>query len=343
MKQLGLLVAVLGGLALSWFLTAWVRRYALRSALLDHPNERSSHTVATPRGGGVAIVVSCLAVAAALAAAEMLALRLFAAALVAGGVVAGLGFLDDRYGLAARWRFLGHAAAAAWVVYSLASIPPLTIAGWRLDLPVLGAFLAGVYLVWMINLFNFMDGIDGIASVEGISVALGGALVWWMDGSGSDWVLALVFAGCVAGFLAWNFPPAKIFMGDAGSGFLGLMVALLSLWCGQDAPHLFWAWFILAGCFLVDATTTLVRRVMAGERFYEAHRNHAFQYASRKHRTHKGVTLVVGALNLFWLLPWALAVASQHVDGALGTALAFLPLIVLALRYKAGNRASQEV
>ncbi len=333
--------AVLAPLALAWLLTAWVRRYALASALLDHPNERSSHTVATPRGGGVAIVVSCLAATAALAAAGLLEGRLAAAAIAAGGLVATLGFLDDRYNVAARWRFLGHAAAAAWVVYSLQHIPAVTLAGLPLDLPVLGPLLAGVFIVWMINLFNFMDGIDGIASVEAASVALGGALVWWLAGDGSGWLLALVFACGVLGFLAWNFPPAKIFMGDAGSGFLGLMVALLALWCGQSTPHLFWAWFILSGCFMVDATTTLVRRVMAGERFYQAHRNHAYQYASRRHRTHKGVTLAFGAINMLWLLPWAVAVALQRIDGALATALAFAPLLGLALYYKAGNRAAQ--
>jgi Fuc2NAc and GlcNAc transferase len=289
----------------------------------------------------VAIVVACLAATAALAAAGWLEARLATAAIAAGGLVASLGFLDDRYNVAARWRFLGHAAAAAWVVYSLQRIPAVTVAGLPLDLPVLGPLLAGIFIVWMINLFNFMDGIDGIASVEATSVALGGALVWCLAGDGSGWLLALVFACCVLGFLAWNFPPAKIFMGDAGSGFLGLMVALLSLWCGQSTPHLFWAWFILTGCFMVDATTTLVRRVLAGERFYQAHRNHAYQYASRRHRTHKGVTLAFGLINVAWLLPWAVAVAMQRVDGALATALAFAPLLGLALYYKAGNRAAQ--
>lgn len=336
---LGVTVSV--SFVLSWVLTAWVRRYALASALLDHPNERSSHTVATPRGGGVAIVMSCLAITAVLAVGGFLEPRL-TMALAAGGVVAALGFIDDRHNIAARWRFLGHAVAAAWIVFCLDDIPPVTILGIPLNHAAVGPLLATVYVIWMINLFNFMDGIDGIASVESITVALGGAFVWWLAGSGSGWLLAVVFAFCVAGFLMWNFPPAKIFMGDAGSGFLGLTVALLSLWCSQAAPHLFWAWFILSGCFMVDATTTLLRRVLAGERFYKAHRNHAYQYAARQHGSHRLVTLSVLAINALWLLPWAVVVALQRLDGFVGSSLAFAPLVWLALHYKAGHRAAQE-
>ena len=343
MSPMAVGAAVLIGVSTSAILTAWVRRYALSSQLLDHPNERSSHTIPTPRGGGVAIVLSCLMLAGALGALGLIETRLVFAALGAGALVAMLGFIDDRRSLAARWRFLGHAAAATWIVFCLDRIPPLPVFGVLVDLQFAGPLLTAVYLVWMINLFNFMDGIDGIASVEGITTALGGALVWYLAGSGSGWLLALVFASCVAGFLLWNYPPAKIFMGDAGSGFLGLMVALLTLWSGQATPHLFWAWFILCGCFLVDATTTLLRRVVAGERFYEAHRSHAYQYAARRHGSHKLVTLTVLAINALWLLPWAIAVALQHMDGFVGMSLAFAPLIWLALRYKAGNRAAQEV
>ena len=202
-----------------------------------------------------------------------------------------------------------------------------------------GPPLCGLYLVWMVNLFNFMD---GIASVEAITATLVGALLWWLAGSGTGWLVAVLFAGCVGGFLVWNFPPAKVFMGDAGSGFLGLMVALLSLWCGQASPALFWAWFTLIGCFMVDATTTLVRRVRRGERFHEAHRSHAYQYAARQFGEHRPVTLAVGAINLLWLWPIAVAVALGWLDGVVGVAIAYAPLLWLAFRFKAGDRTAQE-
>ncbi|MGZ5217811.1 MAG: glycosyl transferase, partial [Caldimonas sp.] len=155
--------------------------------------------------------------------------------------------------------------------------------------------------------------------------------------------LAVAFAACVAGFLIWNFPPARIFMGDAGSGFLGCMVATLALWSSHTASHLFWSWFILGGAFMVDATTTLVRRVARGERFNEAHRSHAYQYAARKWGSHKTVAIAFVAITAFWLFPIAVAVALGRLDGMTGVAIAYVPLILLALRYKAGDRAAQEV
>jgi len=117
----------------------------------------------------------------------------------------------------------------------------------------------------------------------------------------------------------------------------------MSLWCGHTTPHLFWSWFILGGTFMVDATTTLVRRVRRGERPHEAHRSHAYQYAARKHGSHKKVALAYGCINIVWLLPIALLVALGMLDGAAGTVIAYAPLVWLAFKYKAGDRAAQEV
>ena len=333
---------LIGALLLSWALTGLVRRYAVSADLLDHPNERSSHAVPTPRGGGVAIVASFLLLVLGLGLAGAIEPRLCFAICGSGLLVATLGFMDDRSSLPARWRFLGHAAAAVWVLWWMGRVPQMPVFGTMVDLSYAGPALCGLYLVWMINLFNFMDGIDGIASVEAITTTLGGALLWWLAGSGTGWFVAVLFASCVGGFLVWNFPPAKIFMGDAGSGFLGLMVALLSLWCGQATPALFWAWFILIGCFMVDATTTLVRRVRRGERFNVAHRCHAYQYASRQYRSHKVVTLAVLAINTVWLTPLAVLVAVRALDGVAAVLIAYAPLLWLALHYKAGDRAAQE-
>ena len=340
LESLFLIVPAAFGLA--WLLTRLVRRYALHTDLLDHPNERSSHTVPTPRGGGVGIVLSFLAIILAVGLLGLIEQRLTISALGSGAMVAALGFVDDRSGLPARWRFLGHLAAAFWVLAWMGPVPPVPLFGLVVDLSYAGPILCTLYLVWMINLFNFMDGIDGIASVEAITTSLGGALLWWLAGSGNGWIAAVVFASCVAGFLVWNFPPAKIFMGDAGSGFLGLLVALLSLWCAQATPVLFWSWFILIGCFMVDATTTLVRRVRRGERFFDAHRAHAYQYASRRAGRHLPVTLACGAINLLWLLPLAALVALGKLDGLTGVLIGYAPLVGLAFHFRAGDSAAQE-
>lgn len=342
MTSTGLSVLLAMTFAASCLLTGAMRWYALRANLLDVPNARSSHTRPTPRGGGVAIVVACLAAVTTWAGSFDPGARQLAAALGGAGLlVAVLGFLDDRRGLSARVRFGGHLAAGLWVLGWLGPLPAIPIFGMPVDLSLAAPLLALLYLTWMVNLFNFMDGIDGIASIEALAVALGGAAIWIIAGPGNGWTAALAFAAAVAGFLVWNFPPARIFMGDAGSGFLGLMVGALSLWCSREVPHLFWSWLILVGCFMVDATTTLVRRVLRGERFFEAHRLHAYQYASRRWGRHRPVSLAFGAVTLVWLWPLALLVALHRLDGTWGLVLAYAPLVAAAFRLKAGDRAAQ--
>ena len=338
----GLLTLVLLGSLASWALTSSVRRYALYSGLVDQPNARSSHAVVTPRGGGVAIVVSYFGLVAVLRVSGSVEPRLVAALLGAGSLVALLGFLDDRFTLPARWRFAGHLAAAAWVLVWLGPLPAVPLFGHIIDFGIAATLLSALYLVWSINLFNFMDGIDGIASLEAIAVSLGGAFVWWLTQPQGDWLLAVAFAACVAGFLVWNFPPARIFMGDAGSGFLGCVIATLALWSSHTAAHLFWSWFILGGCFMVDATMTLVRRVIRGERFNEAHRSHAYQYAARRHGSHKLVSVAFMLVTLLWLLPLAVVVALHRLDGIVAVLVAYAPLVALAWHYKAGDRVGQE-
>lgn len=187
-----------------------------------------------------------------------------------------------------------------------------------LDLGLLGSVLAAFYLVWLLNLYNFMDGIDGIASVEAISVCLGGALLFLFVGEFKVAQVTLVLAAAVMGFLFWNFPSARIFMGDAGSGFLGIVLGIQSLQAAWIAPQLLWSWIILLGVFIVDATFTLLRRLIRGEKVYEAHRSHAYQFASRHYGRHLPVTLAVFAINFVWLLPFAVLVALGKLDGFLG-------------------------
>jgi len=338
-----LLFASLSCLLLSIALTRAMIVYALSVNLMDQPNERSSHKVPTPRGGGVAFVVTYLISLVSLHSMLGIGPSFTWGCTGAAVVVAVLGFIDDRRGLKARTRFVGHLLAACWFLYFLDTVPPVPIFGVTVNLGLTGFALAALFLVWMINLFNFMDGIDGLASMEAVTVTGFGALLWALRGPGGDWAAAVLLACSVTGFLVWNFPPARIFMGDAGSGFLGLTVAAVALWCGRAHPEMFWSWFILVGCFMVDATTTLVRRVRRGERFSEAHRSHAYQYASRKLRSHRLVTLGVFAINTVWLLPIAAAVAFGHLDGLLGVVIAYVPIVGLTFRFKAGDRSAQEL
>ena len=329
---------VLATAVCSLLLTAALRRYALSRSLMDIPNARSSHTVPTPRGGGVAIVLSFLLMVPVLAFFGGLSWSLALGLLGAGGWVAVVGFLDDHGHIAARWRLLAHFGGATWALFWLGGLPPLQIAGVNLNLGWFGHIAAAFYLVWLLNLYNFMDGIDGIAGVEAITVCVGGALLYAVLGQTGLALLPLLLAAASAGFLYWNFPPAKIFMGDAGSGFLGLVLGTLSLQAAWVAPQLLWSWLILLAVFVVDATWTLMRRWVRGDKVYEAHRSHAYQYASRRHGRHLPVTVAVLAINLGWLLPIALLVGGGYLDGLLGFLVASAPLVFLAMKYGAGTQ-----
>lgn len=330
---------LLFGFAVALGLTGWLCRHALAASLLDIPNARSSHTRPTPRGGGLAFVVVFLGSLPILYAAGRLPQTTLWAFLGAGAMVALIGFCDDRQPISAKWRLLAHFAGSAWGLYWLGGMPPLPVFGHAIDLGGLGQVLALFYLVWVLNLYNFMDGIDGLASIEAISVCIGGLLLYGLGGQGLNWQCA-VLAVAVAGFLCWNFPPAKIFMGDVGSGFLGVVVGLFSLQAARLEPQYFWSWAILLGVFVVDATLTLARRFLRGEKVYQAHRSHAYQVASRHYGGHKPVTLAVAAINLVWLLPWALWVGVGHLDGVLGVLVAYAPLFWLANHFQAGGKES---
>ncbi|RMU44570.1 hypothetical protein ALP29_04104 [Pseudomonas syringae pv. avii] len=321
----------------SFSLTALLRKYALSRSLIDVPNARSSHSVPTPRGGGVAIVITVMMAMAGLYFAQVIDFPAFISLFAAGGLVAIIGFMDDHGHIAARWRLLGHFSAAAFVLFWTGGLPVIDFFGAAVDLHYAGYVCALLYLVWMLNLYNFMDGIDGLASVEAISACFGMCIVYLVAGHSQLIPMSLLFAFAVAGFMYWNFPSAKIFMGDAGSGFIGIVLGGLSIQAAWVSADLLWCWLILLGVFVVDATLTLLRRLLRGARVYEAHRSHAYQFASRQVGKHAPVTITICLINIFWLLPLAACVAYSLLSGALALTLAYIPLIFLALRYHAGG------
>lgn len=322
---------------ITWALSGLLLRYAQALNLIDMPNQRSSHSIPKARGGGIAIALTFFMALLYLNSVGLLEFNFFVAALGAGAVVALSGFVDDFIDVSVRWRLLSHFSAAIWALYWLGGLPPLLVFGFTFDLGVIGHVLTAVYIVWLLNLYNFMDGIDGLASIEAICVCAGGALLYVLLGEPTLALVPVLLAAAVAGFLCWNFPPARIFMGDAGSGFLGLILAVLSLQAAWFKAELLWSWVILLGVFVVDATFTLLRRLLRGDKVYQAHRSHAYQYASRQCGAHRPVTLAVMLINLFWLLPIALAVGVWHLDGVLGVVIAYVPLVLLAVKYKAGE------
>lgn len=323
---------------LSFFLTGLVRYYALSCKVIDIPNYRSSHTVPTPRGGGLAFVALFLMSLVYLAYIGGLSFGEALGSFVAGVGVASLGFVDDHRPISAKWRLLAHFLASAIALYCLGGMVSIIPASWHI--PGAGLWmnlLALVYLVWMLNLYNFMDGINGLAAVEAITVCLGGALLYGLQGYAPMMVLPLILAVVVCGFLFWNFPVARIFMGDVGSGFLGLMIGVFSIQAAHVQVAFFWGWLILSGVFIVDATVTLLRRIGNGSRIDEPHRQHAYQRAVDVFGSHVKVTLAVLMINVVWLLPIAVLVGLGFVHGVTGLLIAYLPLVALVVQFGCVN------
>lgn len=293
-------------LVLSSLLTGIVYKLAISRGLVDVPNERSSHGVATPRGGGVAVVLVFSLASAIFAWLGIISVNLLWVLVVGGAAIAVVGYLDDAHQLPAGVRLAVHLFAAIWALFWLGSPPLLSLGGHVVYLGWTGKVLAALSIMWTVNFFNFMDGIDGIAASEAVFVACAGAFLTGMSGATDGTAaLAVIFGAACLGFLAWNWPPARIFMGDAGSGYLGYVIAAMAVAASRSNPTAPWIWLILSGIFFVDATVTVVRRALRHERLHEAHRSHAYQWLARRWSSHRDVTLVVMVLNLVWLLPCA--------------------------------------
>jgi Fuc2NAc and GlcNAc transferase len=274
MKTLPGLAVLFATFFAALILTRAVRAYARRRHLLDHPNERSAHATPTPRLGGIGILVAFLAAALGLGAG--VAEQALLVTVCATAAIATLGLVDDIRPLPARWRFVVQVAAAVAVVITgrhdlgVALVP---FDGLPTPLLAVGAV---IWIVWVTNLYNFMDGIDGLAGGQAVWASLGLAAAAFSVGDAlMAWVL-LALAAASAGFLRYNLPKASIFMGDVGSTAIGFFLASVPFASGPT-PVPAVAVALALSLFILDATTTLVRRVVRGERWFVAHRTHLYQ------------------------------------------------------------------
>jgi len=308
MLSLALLAALSGvaSIVATRLALAWLRQ----KQILDRPNDRSSHTIPTPRGGGLAVTPVVVGAWAMVGIWQGSGGGLWLVLAATLGLFS-LSWIDDRISLPARLRFGAHLLAAGLGLAMLGS-EQLIFQGllpfWADRLVALLAW------TWFINLTNFMDGIDGISGIEIGSVSLGFGLLAALAGQGDLLPWSVALAAVAAGFLVWNWHPAKLFLGDSGSVPLGYLLGWLLL---QGAARGLWApALILPLYYLVDATLTLSRRALRGEKIWQAHRQHFYQRAAARWGRHDGVALGVLGCNLalfaaVWLLPpWiALGVA----------------------------------
>jgi len=266
--------------------------------MIDVPNHRSLHEQPMPRAGGAPMALAAIAGVTflGLIRPHLLPAKWLLTIAIGGGVVAWIGWLDDKSSLSAKTRFMVHIIASAWAVNWL--VPAET--------PFLGKLAAGFWVAWAINFYNFMDGIDGLAGAEAVVIALGAGYIAGRLGILGSLTVAWVIAASALGFLFWNWPPAKIFMGDAGSGFLGYAFGCLAIGSGTGWAGGFYTYLLLLALFWGDASFTLLKRILRGERFWEAHRQHLYQQAVQKGYSHHEVTLSFVTLNMLLFIAAAL-------------------------------------
>src|SRR3990167_4502963 len=290
---------------LSLLLTYFIHFFALKKNILDKPNDRSMHQVPTPRGGGLAFVILFYAALTFLKLDHLIATDIFLSLL--GGIpIACVGYCDDLFGVKARSRALIHVVSAIWGIVCLHGVPILNFGSVSFHSPVI-FFIFGVFItVWFTNLYNFMDGIDGLAAMEAAFVSAVAGIFLFFDGFRGLAFVCFTLTFSVLGFLVLNWPPAKIFMGDVGSGFLGYIFAML-MWTTNNQHQLpFPIWWILLSVFIADASYTLIHRMIQKKKLSVAHREHAYQGLVQSGLTHKQVTKGVLFINLLLCLPLAL-------------------------------------
>ena len=312
--------------------TSIYRGIAARFGIVAVPNERTLHKNNVPRGGGIAIALPFLVAVLVLFLTGELPLRWFLALFVGGGVLALVGFIDDIAEVSAKVRIMLHVALAAWALGCLGA-RPVNLGFAIVDLGVAALPVFALAVVWMINLFNFVDGIDGMAASGSVFICASAATLLFSGSWPAIGTPVAVLGAAALGFLCFNWPPARLFMGDTGSalqGYLFAVFVLISMRTGALSP---WTWLILMGYFVGDTTTTTTLRIFTVKRWWGTHRSHAYQNLARVWQDHRRMTLLTLAIDLLWLLPLALASVRWPHYACLLALMALAPIVAFSVKF----------
>ena len=326
-----------------------VLRVPLSRYALDTPKERSSHTEATPRGGGCAIWIAYSIGLIVLMKIGRIEVPTFIGFLGAGSLAMFSGLFDDiaKDGIKAETRLILQIIAIAWAIFWLGGVEQVQIGSVVWKWGYVEQILLALAMLWVINITNFMDGLNGLASSEVIFVAGIAGLLAWASGDALSLLLCTLLVATTTGFLPWNIRNAKIFLGDSGAYFLGMMIALLALTSAQTGSVSPWCWMILFAIFLGDSTVAKIRR-MAGniKAWKEPHDTHAYNHLSRYWNSHGKVTIAMSAMNVTVLAPLAI-VAWRYPQWSVGIALVtFAAMATLAVYFGSGverNHSSSRI
>lgn len=316
----------------SFFGTYFYRSIAIQKGILANPNFRTLHENPKPRGGGIVFSWVFILAVFILGQSGAIGLDLVLAIGIGGGLASFFGFIDDVTNIRPIIKLSTQGCLAAWIMICFNGGPLAT----NLWLPVwLSWFLSWFLLIWLINLYNFMDGVDGMAASGAIYICMILILITYILG-GSSFnlsLLCLLLAMSCLGFLSFNWPPASIFMGDSGSVFLGYCFGVFIMKTTMTSDISFWTWLVIFGYFVGDTTTTIILRIMIVKKWYGAHRSHAYQNLARILGSHIKVTGGVLVYHVVWLMPLAIWSSLEPGLAPLATVFALLPSIYWALRF----------
>jgi UDP-N-acetylmuramyl pentapeptide phosphotransferase/UDP-N-acetylglucosamine-1-phosphate transferase len=274
---------------ISFSLTYFIKNYMIKKSLVASVNERSSHTTPTPHGGGIALSLTWFLGLLYLYFMGEIESNLFYA-LLFGAVISIVSFFDDIYELSPKLRLIVQSSIAISGIFAIGGLNQIDLGFFVIENQIITNIFAFFMIVWFINLYNFLDGINGYAGSEAVFLALAGFVLF---GGAHFTVLAVA----VLGFLFWNYNIAKIFMGDVGSTLLGYNIAIFTLYYANQESSNLWIWIILFGLFWFDATLTLLRRKRNGEQLSQAHKKHAYQRLTQSGWSHYKVTNYSIGLN----------------------------------------------
>ena len=322
---------------LAVLLTGVLEKVAARLCLIDYPVARSAHQVPKPSGGGALIIGTFLSCTYFFNLSGHLSDHTFYALL--GTIpIAAVGLFDDLSHASLRLRLPIQFLAAFWVIFWLGGVPSIDFSLFEMVNPWVLIFLGIVSVVWLLNLYNFMDGIDAIAGTEVLFVNAMSSIFAVQSGDIDLALLSALLFAASAGFLVWNWPPAKLFMGDVGSGSVGFILGVLALASMHNGTLTAWTWLILLGVFVVDSTVTLIVRFINKEKWHEGHASHAYQNAARRWGSHEKVVISILSVNLIWLAPLSWLSFLYPKNGIYICFVALTPLVYLCLKFKAGMR-----
>jgi UDP-N-acetylmuramyl pentapeptide phosphotransferase/UDP-N-acetylglucosamine-1-phosphate transferase len=316
------------------------RRWSRRRNILDIPNERSSHITPTPRGGGLIIGVVCLS--AIFGYCSIFQINYFWSYFIGAIIIISISWLDDLFSISVIWRFVCHGLAAVLTVWSLGYWESVYLPnGGTIYLGEFGFFFTFLWIVWLTNAYNFMDGIDGIAATQAVTAGIGWIIIGIFLGIETVGLYAGVIVSASCGFLIHNWQPAKIFMGDVGSAFLGFSFAVLPLLAKKEmaadnsSSHLLPLIAVsLVWLFLFDTVLTFFRRIIKREKLWQAHRGHIYQKLVIAGYSHQFVSILYGAASSLTIIFFIYALpANRDSTGGLIFLMVLQALGILSILY----------